>query len=154
MEIDNSQKDSAAKSKPAKKEKRKKPPEKRLFHKPITPVKIIIYCVLALLLTGVAFAGRFIYATLIDKRAAFSEPPVRSAEKTPEPTQTLSPEELLALQADRDFMKDRTNILLTGIDYAEEREGREDFRTDTMMLFSVNFATNRVDIISDRKSVV
>ncbi len=112
---------------------------------------------LALLLAGLAFAARFTYIMLFDKRAAFAEPtpkpvstaaPADTATATPEPTVTLSPEELLALQADLEFMKDRVNILLAGIDYAQERTGRDDFRTDTLMLFSVNFSTERVDIIS------
>ena len=135
--------------------KAKRTPEKRLFHKPITPVKIIVYCILVLLLAGTAYAGRFVYVSLVDKRAAFPDPTPRpvptvslTPEETPEPTITLSPEELLAQSADLDFMKDRVNILLAGIDYAEERAGRSDFRTDTMMLFSVNFASGCVDIIS------
>lgn len=140
-----------AKEAPEKKQ-RKTPPEKRLFHKPITPVKIVIYCGLALALTGAALAARFAYVTLFDRRAAFPNatprPYATDVPAGPAPTATLSPEELLALQADTDFMKDRVNILLTGIDYAEEREGRTDFRTDTMMLFSVNFATGHVDILS------
>ncbi len=133
---------------------KKKAPEKRLFHKPITPKKIVIYCSLALLIAGMIFVGRFAYVTLINGRAAFEDskptPSPTPAETTitSTPTATLTPEEILAMQADRDFMKDRVNILLTGIDYAEEREGRNDFRTDTIMLFSVNFATGCVDILS------
>lgn len=141
-------KDSSAKS-DDKQPKAKKPPEKRLFHKPITPLKIIIYCVLVLLLSGTAYAGRFVYVSLFNQRAAFPAlTTVMAPEYTPEPTVTLSPEELLEQSADLDFMKDRVNILLTGIDFSEERVGREDFRTDTMMLFSVNFSSGCVDIIS------
>lgn len=139
----------------------KTPPEKRLFHKPVTPGKLAIYALLALLSVGLVILGNFIYVTVIDARAAFPDKPVAiitpqatgaqvssGAELTPEPTQTLSPEEQLALLADTGFMKDRVNILLTGIDYAPEREGRNDFRTDTIMMFSVNFATGEVDILS------
>ena len=136
----------------------KRPPEKRLFHRPITPLKAIY--ALMLLAVLLVLAARFIYVTVIDARAAFSDTPVvvtpppasapqaSGAAATPQPTQTLSPEELLAQQVDRDFMKDRVNILLTGIDYAPEREGRNDFRTDTIMLFSVDFSSHRVDILS------
>lgn len=136
------------------KEKPKKTPEERLFHKPFTKKKIIIYGLLALALIAAIITCRFVYVTLIDARSAFPDPTpvptrtiVESAESA-EPTQTLSPEELLAMQADKDFMKDRVNIVLAGIDYSVEREGRKDFRTDTIMLFSVNFATGKVDIVS------
>ena len=52
------------------------------------------------------------------------------------------------MQADLDFMKDRVNVLITGIDYSQEREGRLDFRTDTILLISVNFATGEADMLS------
>lgn len=134
-----------------KKEKQKKAPEERLFHKPFTKKKIIIYGLLALALAAVILLCRFIYVTTIDARSAFPDStpvPTRTTEESAEPTQTLSPEEWLAKQADKDFMKDRVNIVLAGIDYSAEREGRKDFRTDTIMLFSVNFSTGKVDILS------
>jgi LCP family protein required for cell wall assembly len=137
-----------------KKEKHRKKPEERLFHKPFTKKKIIIYGLLALALAAAIILCRFVYVTLIDARSAFPDPtpvPTRTteeSEESTEPTQTLSPEEQLAMQADKDFMKDRVNIVLAGIDYSVEREGRKDFRTDTIMLFSVDFASGKVDIIS------
>lgn len=139
---------------------KRRPPEKRLFHTPVTPVKVIVYALLALVAAALVLLGRFVYVTVIDARAAFPETPAvvatpqptatprPSAAATPEPTVTLSPEERLSQQADANFMKDRVNILLTGIDYAVEREGRNDFRTDTIMLFSVDFASGKVDILS------
>ncbi len=139
---------------------KRRPPENRLFHKPVTPAKVIVYALLALVATALVLLSRFVYVTVIDARAAFPETPVvaatpqptatprPSAGATPEPTVTLSPEERLSQQADANFMKDRVNILLTGIDYAVEREGRNDFRTDTIMLFSVDFASGKVDILS------
>ncbi len=133
------------------KQKNKKAPEERLFHKPITKKKVIIYSLLALALAAAIIMCRFVYVTLIDARSAFPDStpvPTRTMESTAEPTKTLSPEEQLALHADKDFMKDRVNIVLAGIDYSSEREGREDFRTDTIMLFSVDFATGKVDILS------
>ena len=144
--------------------KQKRPPEKRLFHKPFTAGKIIQYVLLAAVLAAVIWTGRFIYVTVIDPHAAFdntvpaatmaaapAETPAETqtdATPAPTPTPTLSPRELLELQADSDFMKDRVNVLLTGIDYAAEREGRTDFRTDTILLLSVNFKTGEVDMLS------
>jgi LCP family protein required for cell wall assembly len=136
---------------PIKEDNKKKTPEERLFHKPITKKKAIIYSLLALALAAAIILCRFIYVTVIDARTAFPDPtpvPTRTPQESAEPTQTLSPEELLSMQADKDFMKDRINIVLAGIDYSSEREGRKDFRTDTIMLFSVNFSTHKVDILS------
>ena len=45
-------------------------------------------------------------------------------------------------------MKDRVNILLLGIDESTEREDWGSFRTDTMLLLTINFANNDVDMIS------
>ncbi len=136
--------------KPSPKPGKEKNSEDRLFHKPVTKKKILIYSALAVALAVVVFMLRFVFVTMIDARAAFPDPTPVPAETggNAAPGETLSPEELLAMQADKDFMKDRVNILMAGIDYTSEREGREDFRTDTMMLFSVNFSTGKVDILS------
>ena len=134
-----------------------------LFRAPVTATKILIYFLFALIAALLIITGRFIYRTLINPVSAFDNPPAAASQapeqtpassgsdsdvQTPEPTVTLSPRELLEQDADKDFMKDRVNVLLTGIDYSEEREGRTDFRTDTIMLLSVNFAAGEVDMIS------
>ena len=64
------------------------------------------------------------------------------AEATPDPAQTL------LSQADLEFMKNRVNILVVGIDESTERENWGSFRTDTMILVSINFENNDVDMIS------
>lgn len=141
------------------KHENKKPPEKRLFHKPVTVIKVIKYCAISAALAALIIAGSFIYVTVVNPRAAFPDPTPRpsvalpvaqitEAAASPAPSGTPSPEDLLKAQADMDFMKDRVNILLAGIDYSAEREGRTDFRTDTMLLISVNFANGRADLIS------
>ncbi len=136
--------------KPASKYYKEKNGENRLFHKPVTRKKVIIYSSMAVALAVVVFLLRFVFVTIIDARAAFPDqtPVPTRVDGNAAPGETLSPEELLAMQADKDFMKNRVNILVAGIDYTAEREGREDFRTDTMMLFSVNFSTGKVDIVS------
>lgn len=135
----------------------------KLFKAPITSGKIAIYCLFAAVLIGLFFLGRFVYRTAINPASAFDNPPettepVKTPEATdpqtpdqtatPEPTVTLSPRELLEQSADHDFMKNRVNVLLTGIDYSIEREGRTDFRTDTILLMTINFDTGKVDMIS------
>ena len=55
----------------------------------------------------------------------------------------------LLSQADLDFLKNRVNILLLGIDSDNTRANSNDlFRTDTVMLCTINFDTKKVDIIS------
>lgn len=146
---------------------KKREPEKCLFHKPITTKKIVAYCVLILLVAGLVIPIRFIYRTVINPISAFDNVPSPSTEiiivtptprktaepsplqtNTPAPTPTDSPKELLAKQADQDFMKNRVNVLLTGIDYSVEREGRTDFRTDTILMISLNFETGEADMLS------
>lgn len=53
-------------------------------------------------------------------------------------------------QADTDFMKNRVNILLMGVDFSTKRgeSEREDFRTDTMMLVSLDFDSGEMDMIT------
>jgi len=134
-----------------------------LFRAPVTGAKIVIYVLLAVLIALLIILGRFVYRTVINPASAFDNPPevtrvVATAApqismapdetQTPEPTVTLSPRELLEQSADHDFMKDRVNVLLTGIDYSIEREGRTDFRTDTILLVTVDFEKGTVDIIS------
>jgi LCP family protein required for cell wall assembly len=67
---------------------------------------------------------------------------------TPAPTPTPIPESALADMSDAEFMKGRVNVLVLGIDKSVEREASGSFRTDTMILVSINFKTMDVDMIS------
>ena len=76
-----------------------------------------------------------------------------SAAETPEPTPTptLDPYAALVAQADTSMMQNIVNILIIGVDYAEEREtwnGKKEWHSDVMMLLAVNFDENRADLIS------
>ncbi|MBE5780468.1 MAG: hypothetical protein E7328_01405 [Clostridiales bacterium] len=67
----------------------------------------------------------------------------------PTPSDEISDYDILLDQADMDFLKNRVNILLLGIDRNAARSQTADlFRTDTMMLCTINFETKKVDIIS------
>ncbi len=57
-------------------------------------------------------------------------------------------EQQLLSQADLAFMKDRVNILVLGLDKSAERQGWGSFRTDTMILATIDFTNNEVDLIS------
>ncbi|MDO4573073.1 MAG: LCP family protein, partial [Clostridia bacterium] len=74
-------------------------------------------------------------------------------EPTPEPsaTPTLDPYTALEQQADLSLMQNIVNVLVIGVDYAEEREtwsGKHEYHSDVMMVLAINFDENRVDLIS------
>ena len=78
-------------------------------------------------------------------------PPEASAapvEPTPEPTATPISEAELEGMADLSFMKNRVNILVMGIDRSVERVESNSFRSDTIILVTVNFKTGDVDMIT------
>jgi LCP family protein required for cell wall assembly len=117
---------------------------------------------LAALLAVLVYAGDIAYGAFIDNASAFqntdtavvkhSETPAPtpqpSVSATVAPTPTPDPYDLLLQQADLDFMKNRVNILVLGIDESLERADWQTFRTDTMLLMSIDFDTNDVCMIS------
>ena len=133
---------------------------KRIF-KSFLMKKICFIALLVVLTAAFVLLCRFLYVSVINPKAAFDTPaPTHAAAPTataalddgspaqiPEPT--VDPDTLLLSQADLDFLKSRVNMLLLGIDYSYEREDiREDFRTDTMLLLSIDFDNKTVDILS------
>ncbi len=70
------------------------------------------------------------------------------ATATPEPTPTIDPITALTPLADIEFMKNKVNVLVLGVDESTERESWGSFRTDTMILVTVNFETNDVHVLS------
>jgi len=146
--------------------------------KKMSSVKKIILISGAVLLAAVLFyVGRLAYFGFINPAAAFdqdiageeilaeetpsetTEPseepsdtitPSQTAEPTPTPTPSVDPDEAMLSQADLDFIKDKTNILLIGIDENPERDqsNRKDFRTDVMMLLSIDFKAKTAHLLS------
>jgi len=126
------------------------------------PVQIVKYTLLAALLAVLVYAGDIAYGAFIDNASAFqntdaavvkhSETPAPTSQPsacaTAAPTPTPDPYDLLLQQADLDFMKNRVNILVLGIDESLERADWQTFRTDTMLLMSIDFDTNDVCMIS------
>ena len=125
----------------------------------------------AVLLVGgvllLAVAGVFLYVLLLNPRAQFvnntQENPTQviavdssGATATPNlvaptPTPTLDPYEVISAQADTSMMQHIVNVLLIGVDYAQEREtwgGKHEYHSDVMMVMAINFDKNRVDLIS------
>lgn len=120
--------------------------------------KIILAAVLALVLLGVLWGVKF-YRDITAPSALFDPvitpapteaptPPATDAAPEPTPSPTPDPEAVLSGEADLEFMKNRANILVLGIDESTERENWGSFRTDTIMLVSIDFESNNVHIIS------
>ncbi len=109
--------------------------------------------------------GIYAYAAFLDPSTLFvsGTPTPDSAElqiienanatPTPEltPTPTPDPYEIISEQADTSMMENIVNVLIIGVDYAEEREtwnGKHEYHADVMMVLAINFDENRVDLIS------
>ncbi len=128
----------------------------------------IVLIVVAVILVGAIGSGVWLIAYVSNPKNAFSELEetqkvdlVATPEPTPEPTATpeqtdeaLTPEptatpEPEMTQPDYDFEKKRVNILLLGADSSTERiSAGMNFRTDTMILVTVDFDNKDVDMIS------
>ncbi|HPY36815.1 MAG TPA: LCP family protein, partial [Clostridia bacterium] len=129
--------------------------------KKTSPMKKALWVLLALVIVGSAVFLKF-YLDINNPAALFLEQPEptqaapdptpiaaapsSAPEITPEPT--IDPEALLLSQADLELMKDRVNILVLGIDESAERSSWGSFRTDTMLLLTIDFNTNKVDMLS------
>jgi LCP family protein required for cell wall assembly len=128
-----------------------------------------------LILAGVAavlIAGRYIYVIFMDPAAAFGSPPEEQqaeapsaapetskpgAGPTPTPLPTLTPEEQLLSEADLEFLKNKVNILMLGWDESPERNDEDsemyrdennNFRSDVLMLLTVDFEAKTAKLIS------
>jgi len=128
---------------------------------------VILLAAAGVLLLGIAAAAVF-YARINDPKNVFSEvfetqptpqptedvidepsaTPSASETPTPAPSPTVDPMEALTEQADADFARNRVNILVLGLDRSAERENWGSFRTDTMLLLTIDFDHNEVDLIS------
>lgn len=69
----------------------------------------------------------------------------------PTPTPTLDPYHQLLQDGQKVTEDNIINVLVIGVDYAEEREtwnGKHAYHADVMMVLAINFDKNRVDLIS------
>ncbi len=120
------------------------------------PLQVLKYGLLAVLAAGLVYVGVIVYGMVFDNSAAFGN--TNQALGRPSSSSTwdgqagftegVDPYDLLLSQADLEFMQNRVNILVMGIDRKEDRSDWGTYRTDTMLLVSVNFETNDVAIIS------
>ena len=67
------------------------------------------------------------------------------------PTPTIDPYDALVAEADFSMLENIVNIMLIGVDHADERDtwgGKKAFHSDVMIVLSVNTDTNKVSLIS------
>lgn len=115
---------------------------------------LVLIIILVIILGAVIYALSF-YSDISDPGSLFDEPVITPAPAvgdtpapTAEPTPTPDPDDVLSAQSDEAFMSKRTNILVLGIDESAEREDWGSFRTDTILLVSVDFSDNDVCMVS------
>jgi len=117
--------------------------------------KLLVLIIALIIILGAVIYALSFYGDISDPESLFDEPiptPPPAADSTPaptaEPTPTPDPDKLLSAQSDEEFMSKRTNILVLGIDESAEREDWGSFRTDTILLVSVDFSDNDVCMVS------
>jgi len=132
--------------------------------------KIVTIVLIAIAVILLAVLGRYLYVMFVNPLSAFDTPrPAATptpnetvdfgtpAPQEPTPTPTLSPEEELQAMMDADFMKNRVNVLLLGWDQSPERENEDselyrdeenNFRSDVLMLLTMDFENNTAHLIS------
>ncbi|MDD4797475.1 MAG: LCP family protein, partial [Eubacteriales bacterium] len=133
--------------------------------RPMRLKKKIWLAVAALLGVAAVCGGVALYRIFFDQAALFASAtatarPTATPAPTPTPRKTLGPDADIqddggnALQqmeqlADTSTMKNIVNVLLIGVDYAQERDTwQKDFNSDVMMILAMNFDENTVDMIS------
>lgn len=129
--------------------------------------RAIIALVIILGVVALAIGVGYAYTVLTNPSALFSDAATPSPSPkpgvvieseprpeilaTPSPSPTIDPYQIIYEQADLSMMQNIVNVLVIGVDYAEEREtwiGKHEYHADVMMVLAINFDENRVDLIS------
>lgn len=128
-------------------------------------VLALVIWALAIATAGAAGFGAFrAYQVFTTPRALFGRPlptiapvetpsptvrPGETGEEQPTPAPSVDPYEYAMSIADRELMKDIVNVLVIGVDYADERATwNKNFYSDVMLVLAINFEKNTVDMIS------
>ncbi len=131
--------------------------------KPWSNKKKVIVSVVAAVMAVIIGFGSYAYSIWANPMGQFDKisqqvTPKPAATQAPdgsegpeEPTPTIDPYEALAANADFGLLDNIVNIMLIGVDHAEERDnwgGKGAFHSDVMLVLSVNTDTNEVSMIS------
>lgn len=120
------------------------------WFKTMTVKKALKLSLFAVLAAALIIVGLFIYRTVINPKAAFNTQATSHTSATPSAAPEATPVKTTQPSLRDEFKTDRVNILILGMDSNTEREDgtREDFRTDTMLLVSIDFDKQKVDMIT------
>jgi len=129
----------------APKKEKGKPGKRKAWKKPLLITLLSLFIVLCTVGAGVFF---YFKNAIDDPQSQFT--PLPSASAIPTDGATL---DNLLSQADLDMLNSSgiVNILVAGVDYAEEREtwnGKHAYHSDVMLILAVNFKNKTVDMIS------
>jgi LCP family protein required for cell wall assembly len=119
------------------------------WFKTMTWKKALILTLAAVLIALLIIIALFIYRTVINPKAAFDTRPTTHSYTSAQPDATPVP--TTAPDVREQFNTERVNILVLGMDSSEQRVelgDRVDFRTDTMLLVSIDFDNKKVDMIT------
>ena len=129
-------------------------------------IAIIIVAVILIcsVLAGVIYINKLknapedLFNTITEPAPSKEPEPIVNDDKEsnrPKPSPTLSDFEKLQQNADTSIMQNIVNVLLIGVDYAEERTsanpnwtGKTSYHADVMIILAINFDENTVDMIS------
>ena len=124
--------------------------------------KIIVFSILGVLFAAIVGVGIYISVLYNNPMSAFvkvadqmtaSPSAANTASTSESPTEPVStdPYDKLKGQADTGMLKDIVNILLIGVDHAEERDewkGKKAFHADVLIVLAINTKTSEVNMIS------
>ena len=129
--------------------------------KPWSTKKKVIITVVSVLVAAILGIGGYALAiwanpmgqfdTVADQATSSATLPPTLTSTAQTATPTIDPYDELVANADFSFMDNITNIMLIGVDYAEEREtwsGKHYYHSDVMIVLSINRDTNKVSLIS------
>ncbi|MDD5018529.1 MAG: LCP family protein [Eubacteriales bacterium] len=137
--------------------------------KPWSHRKKVIFIVVSTILAAFIGVGAYAYAfyanpldqfeSVAEQAAASATVPntaTQTSQATDGPTPTIDPYDALVASADFSMLDNIVNILLIGVDHADERDsdewashgGKQAFHADVMIVLSINTDTNEVSLIS------
>lgn len=115
-------------------------PKKKMSKK----TKIILLSIAGVILLAAILGIAYAMKLKNNPNSFFEEP-------DPQTTPMVDEYGNLISAADKNMMNGIVNVLLIGVDYAEEREdweGKGEFHSDVMMILAINFNESTVDMIS------
>ena len=158
-DIDTAAAQNPDKTKPGKEDRKKK--ERKPWSK---KRKIIFFSIIGLIVVLTGSASIYAYSIWHNPMGQFDSvaeqavkatntpaPTVSEPLTTDGPTPTIDPYDELVANADFSMLENIVNIMLIGVDHADERDtwsGKHAFHSDVMIVLSVNTDTNKVSLIS------